>query len=61
LRTFKPQIVKPLPALALEPPLEPIAGKQPSEFVFAVQYATGLEQVRSMRKTVMLAYGKSPT
>jgi hypothetical protein len=33
-----PTIVKPLPALALGDPLEPIAGVQPSEFVFAVQY-----------------------
>src|SRR5687767_1476762 len=36
--TFVARTVKPEPAVALAVPLAAIAGMQPSEFVFAVQY-----------------------
>jgi len=36
--TFVHSTTKPLPAVALGVPLEPIAGTQPSELTLAVQY-----------------------
>jgi hypothetical protein len=41
LRTWLARTSKPCPALALGVPVAAIAGLQPSEFVLAVQYATG--------------------
>ena len=41
MRTFEPVTMKPEPKLALDEPLNPIAGWQPSELILAVQYATG--------------------
>ena len=51
LRTFEPWIANPLPALALGIPLEPIDGRQPSEFTFAVQYVAGSGQSNAVRPT----------
>jgi hypothetical protein len=49
LRTLAALTVKPSLAPALGVPLELIAGEQPSEFTFAVQYVVGGAQGRSQR------------
>jgi hypothetical protein len=54
LRTFEALIVKPLPADVLGVPLQPIAGKQPSEFSFAVQYVFGTgHPTRAMLRSIL--------
>jgi hypothetical protein len=52
-RTFVAVMLKPLPAEALGVPLNPIAGVQPSELTFAVQYTVGVDgsAVKPTRRT----------